>query len=76
MSILAGPFFKISCNNAECQSELRVSAKMGDSRRSMAATVRELLIEEGWTKDARGMDCCPNCSVVVGGSRADLAAGV
>jgi hypothetical protein len=62
MSSLVGPFFKISCNNTECQSEHMVSTKVGDSPRSMAARVRDLLIEEGWTKDSRGMDRCPECS--------------
>lgn len=62
MSILGGPFFKISCNNTECRSELRVSAKVGDSPRSMAARIRELLLEQGWTKDSQGMDRCSECS--------------
>jgi hypothetical protein len=62
MSILDGPFFKISCNNTECHSELRVSAKVGDSPRSMAARIRELLLEKGWTKDSQGMDRCSECS--------------
>ena len=59
---MLGPFFKVSCNDPDCQSELRVSAKVGDSPRSMAEKVRDLLIEAGWTKDAQGMDRCPECS--------------
>jgi hypothetical protein len=62
MSILDGPFFKIPCNNTECRAELRVSAKVGDSPRSMAARIRELLLEKGWTKDSQGMDRCSECS--------------
>jgi hypothetical protein len=57
-----GPFFKVSCNGPDCQSELRVSAKVGDSPRSMAEKVHDLLSEAGWTKDAQGMDRCPECS--------------
>ena len=57
-----GPFFTISCDNAECQSELRLAARVDDLSRSMAARARELLIGEGWTKDSRGMDRCPKCS--------------
>ena len=47
---MLGPFFKVSCNGPDCQSELRVSAKVGDSPRSMAEKVRDLLSEAGWTK--------------------------
>lgn len=32
--IVLGPFFKVSRNSPDCQSELRVSAKVGDSPRS------------------------------------------
>jgi hypothetical protein len=60
--MVLGPFFKISCNNPGCPSELRISAKVGDSARSMRAPVRDHLIEAGWTKDSRGMDRCPECS--------------
>jgi hypothetical protein len=56
--MLVGPFLKISCNNTECNSELRIAAKVGDSPRTMAARVREFLIEAGWTKDFAGMDRC------------------
>jgi hypothetical protein len=62
MGIVLGPFFKVSCNGPDCQSELRVSAKVGDSPRSMAEKVRDLLSEAGWTKDAQGIDRCPECS--------------
>jgi hypothetical protein len=70
MGIVLGPFFKISCNSPDCQSDLRVSAKVGDSPRSMGEKVRVLLIEAGWTKDAQGIDRCPKCS----GSPAPLRA--
>ena len=69
--MLVGPFFKISCKNTECNSELRIVAKVGDSPRTMAARVRELLIEAGWTKDFAGMDRCPDCAE----SPAPLVAG-
>jgi hypothetical protein len=28
----------------------------------MAARIRELLLEKGWTKDSQGMDRCSECS--------------
>ena len=42
MGIVLGPLFKVPCNGPECRSELRVSAKVGDSPRSMAEKVRDL----------------------------------
>ncbi len=60
--MVLGPFFKVSCNNPGCQSEFRISAKVGDSTWTMAARVRDLLTEAGWTKDSRGMVRCPECS--------------
>ena len=62
MSMVLGPFFKVSCKNPRCPWELRISAKVGDSARTMAARVSDLLTEAGWTKDSRGMACCPECS--------------
>ena len=60
--IVLGPYFNVSCSGPECQSKLRVPAKMGDSAQSMTERVRDLLIEAGWTKDSRGMDRCAECS--------------
>ena len=62
MSMVRGPFFKVSCNNPGCQSEFRMPAKVGGSTWTMAARVRDLLTEAGWTKDSQGIVRCPECS--------------
>ena len=56
---LARTYFEVLCDVPECASALQVPASMDDSADSRAKRARDLLLAEGWTKDARGLDQCP-----------------
>jgi hypothetical protein len=56
---LARTYFEVLCDVPECAATLQVPASMDDSAGSRAKRARDLLLAEGWTKDARGLDQCP-----------------
>jgi hypothetical protein len=59
---IGGTFAAVLCDNPVCLSVVKVSPAKREVAQSLALRARGQLIAEGWTKDARGQDRCPECS--------------
>jgi hypothetical protein len=59
---MGGSFAAVICDSPRCRSIVKVPASEGESSHSLAERARDMLVHEGWSKDSRGQDRCPECS--------------
>jgi hypothetical protein len=59
---IGGTFAAVTCDSPRCLSIVKVPTTVGETAQSLAERARDMLIEEGWSKDPRGQDRCPGCS--------------
>ena len=61
---MGGSFAAVICDSPRCLSIVKVPTNEGESSHSLAERARDLLVRQGWSKDPRGQDRCPECSGV------------
>jgi hypothetical protein len=59
---IGGKFAAVLCDSPVCLSVVKISPDAFEVAGSLALRARGQLIAEGWTKDKRGQDQCPDCT--------------
>jgi hypothetical protein len=60
---IGGSFAAVICDSPGCLSIMRVPPDENADAQSFALRAKGMLVAEGWTKDSRGQDRCPECEL-------------